>query len=73
MTDNPAEDQLAYVRYLILARCPELSEAEIAEAFSADDLDRMPAGITEQVLDVIAALADRMDEMEGRLTPGRLN
>ena len=56
---------------------PELSADQIIEALSpGDDLgddSGIPPHIASQVLDVIAMLADRMDEMESRLTPGRLN
>ena len=68
------DDRAVYVRQLIAARAPELSVDEVIEAFTPDDdADRLPLAITEDVLNVIAALAARLDAMEGRLTPGRLN
>jgi hypothetical protein len=69
-------DDLAYIRALIAARIPELSADQIIAALSPGDFDDdsgIPPHIASQVLDVIAMLADRMDEMESRLTPGRLN
>ena len=73
MTDD---DRERIIR-LIAARIPELSADQIIEALSpGDDLgddSGIPPHIASQVLDVIAMLADRMDEMESRLTPGRLN
>ena len=69
MNDDPD-----YARRLIAARAPELSEADAAAAFAPDDeIERLPLAITEDVLNVIAALADRLDAMETRLAPGRLN
>ena len=71
-----SEERAEYIRALIAARIPELSADQIIESLSPGDLDDdsgIPPHIASQVLDVIAALADRMDEMESRLTPGRLN
>jgi hypothetical protein len=75
MTDpsdpSQRDDRAAYIRALIAHRCPELSADEVAEAFAP--VDELPAGITDQVLDVIAALADRLEVLEASHAPPRLN
>jgi hypothetical protein len=58
-------DRAAYVRRLILARCPELSEADLAAlGDAAPDPDALPPTIGEQILDVIGHMMDRLDRIE---------
>ena len=39
---------------LIMARCPELTEADLAQLAAPDPDDRLSASIGEQILDVIS-------------------
>jgi hypothetical protein len=56
----------AYVRALILARCPELSERDLALLADApSDLDAgIPVNIADQIMDVLLAFEERLDRIE---------
>jgi hypothetical protein len=61
MTDDRAE----YVRRLIAARVPELTEAEITEAFTPPpDADAIPGHIGLQIMEVLDRMSDRMEGFE---------
>jgi hypothetical protein len=62
-TDAPETDRERIVR-LIRARCPELSDADLATLAAAPDPDALPAKIGEQILEVLSHLMDRMDGLE---------
>jgi hypothetical protein len=57
------------VRRLIAARVPDLTEADLRELSA---LDTLPAAIGEQILDVIAHMADRLDKIERAVRAGSL-
>jgi hypothetical protein len=52
-------DRVAYARSLILARCPEIADADLTALMTPD----LPAEIAAQVLEVVEALENRMDEL----------
>jgi hypothetical protein len=75
MTDIDAtneDDRVDYVRRLVAARIPELSETDPAQLGDAesDPDDRLPASIAEQILQIVEMLVDRMDALEAAVSPG---
>jgi hypothetical protein len=64
----PTNDERGeYALRLIAARCPELSEAEIALLRDSQlDPDAIPTNIADQILSVVERMADRMDAFERR-------
>jgi hypothetical protein len=56
---HPADDRAAYARGLIAHRAPELTDRDLAALMEPD----LPAEIAAQVLDVLEALEQRMDEL----------
>jgi hypothetical protein len=64
MTPEPA-DRAAYVRSLILARCPELTDADLALIGivhpAAPSAEMLPVEIGEQIMDAIVALENKVD------------
>ena len=71
VNDNPAEQHLQWVRDLIAARAPELSEDDIADAYNTPtEPDPGPAiwlEISERVLDAVEALEERLARIEAEL------
>lgn len=65
-------DRADHIRRLIAARCPELSEADIAEAFSeapAQDIaqeDIIPACFAEALAEVLDAIDAQLGRIEQR-------
>jgi hypothetical protein len=63
--DAPSDDDRDRILRLIMARCPELSEADLALLGDTQpDPDMLPASIGAQILDVISHMADRLDALE---------
>lgn len=63
-----SDDRTAYVRNLIAARAPELSDDDIA-ALVAEPPDTLPVEIANQVLEVIEAMQDRLESLAESLRP----
>jgi hypothetical protein len=57
---------LAYIRAVIGARCPELSAADIAAAFSAAPVPSMDLNpdIANVVIEVLDGLEQRLEQIE---------
>jgi hypothetical protein len=70
-TNDPApeSDRADYVQRLIAARIPELGLADLATLGAAPDSDALPGSIGLQILEVVEALADRMDGLERAVRP----
>jgi hypothetical protein len=65
MTASPEDDRLEYARRLIASRCPELDPADLAAlAEAAPDPNALPGSISEQILDAIGHMMDRLDRIE---------
>jgi hypothetical protein len=60
---TPAKLRAAYARRLILARCPELTDADLA-ALAQPEADTLAVEVGEQILEVLEALETRMTELE---------
>jgi hypothetical protein len=58
----PTADCLAYLHTVVLHRCSELSDRDLA-LLAAEPDDTLPRQIAEQVLTVLAALEQRLDEL----------
>jgi hypothetical protein len=56
-------DHLAYLRAVVLHRCPELTDANLAALMEPD----LPAEIAAQVLEVIDQMTDRLDALEAMM------
>jgi|HubBroStandDraft_6_1064221.scaffolds.fasta_scaffold3441979_1 hypothetical protein len=72
MIDPPGDDdRIAYIRALINHRCPELGPADLALIADAppDSDDRLPMAIGLQILQVVEALADKLDGLEREVRP----
>lgn len=62
------DERAATIRALISSRCPELTEAEVAEALSpGDDPEMVPVSIVEQIMTVIDRMTERQDRFEANL------
>ena len=67
MTDpTPAgEDARDRIMRIIMARCPELTDADLASlAEAAPDPEMLPVAIANQILEVLGHLMDRMEALE---------
>jgi hypothetical protein len=58
-------DDRDYARRLIAARCPEISDMK-STAFNLADADVVPVEVFANVLEVIAALEERIFQLEER-------
>jgi hypothetical protein len=64
------DDRAAYVRSLIAARCPEIDLDDLpalTHASMEPSAETLPVEITEQVLDVVDHMMDRLDTLEARV------
>ncbi len=68
--DPAPESDRDRVLSLIRARCPELSEDDLALLAPAPDPDALPAAIGEQILDVLDHLMTRMENLEAAVREG---
>jgi hypothetical protein len=64
MTDPSVSYDRDRIMRLIMARCPELSDAARAALGAAPDPDALPATIGQQILDAISFMMDRLDRIE---------
>lgn len=65
MTAPSVSDDRDRIVRLIMARCPELTDADLAMlAEAAADPDMLPASIGVQIMTVLERMADRMDAFE---------
>jgi hypothetical protein len=72
MTTDPTQlgesDPADYARRLIAARCLELSDADLALlGASAPDPDAIPGRIGMEIMQVVEAMADRLDGFQEQL------
>lgn len=63
------DERAATIRAMVMSRCLELTEAEVAEAFGPGDQpeEMLPASIVEQILTVIDRMTERQDRFEANL------
>jgi hypothetical protein len=55
-------DRTAYIRAVVLHRCPEIGPADLA-LMAAEPNDTLPRQIAEQILTVLDSMVDRLDEL----------
>jgi hypothetical protein len=61
-------DPADYARRLIAARCPELDPSDLALiGAAAPDPDALPASVGMEILQVVEAMADRLDGFQEQL------
>src|SRR5208282_5139483 len=61
----PDDDRSDYARRVVAARCPELSDADLASLVGAPpDPDAIPAAVGEQIMDLLDRMADRLEAVE---------
>jgi hypothetical protein len=69
MDDMRTDDRDRVLR-LIMARCPELSDRDLALLVAAaPDPDAIPSSVADKILDVVLALEDRMTALEEPVRP----
>ena len=68
MTEAPADppgDDRERVMRIVMARCPELSDGDLAALARPDPADTgIPASVADKILDVIGHMMDRLDRIE---------
>jgi hypothetical protein len=62
-------DRLAYLHSMVLHRCPELSDRDLA-LMTVEADDALPRQIAEQILTVLEVLEQRMDALAGSWIAG---
>ena len=60
------DERLEYVRRLIAARIPELSEDLALLALPDDPEEMLPASILQQVVEILDRMTARQDQIESR-------
>jgi hypothetical protein len=73
MTDSAVppgnDDRLTYIRAVVSHRCPELGPDDLALIGGAAPDDMLPPSIGLQIMEVVEALADRVDGLERAVRP----
>jgi hypothetical protein len=65
--DGDAKPRVAYIRRLILARCPEVTTADLDDLTAPESAEPAPAPmvvVMNQIADIIALLEARLDRLE---------
>jgi hypothetical protein len=70
MTDNPGEQHLQFVRDLIAARCPELSDEEITTPTEPES-GAVWGEVMENILDALIEVENRLDGIEASISDGQ--